>query len=227
MGYVNAARRLGVACLTDTAVTGLETAGGRIAAVLTPHGRVATPVVVNAAGPWSAPLSALAGVDLPVVPLRRQWLTTTPLPDIPADFPFVIDFAQSLYFHREGEGLLTGMSNPGEAVGFDQSVDPEWELAHLEAAVQRLPLLEQAGVVSRWAGLYEVTPDAHPILGATAVEGYHVVTGFSGHGFMHGPICGLLLAEIVTEGRASTLDVSSLALSRFAENKEIREYNVV
>jgi sarcosine oxidase subunit beta len=227
MGYVNAARRLGVACLTDTAVTGLETAGGRIAAVLTPHGRVATPVVVNAAGPWSAPLSALAGVDLPVVPLRRQWLTTTPLPDIPADFPFVIDFAQSLYFHREGEGLLTGMSNPGEAVGFDQSVDPAWELAHLEAAVQRLPLLEQAGVVSRWAGLYEVTPDAHPILGATAVEGYHVVTGFSGHGFMHGPICGLLLAEIVTEGRASTLDISSLALSRFAENKEIREYNVV
>lgn len=227
MGYVNAARRLGVTCLTDTSVIGLETAGGRLTGARTPHGSIATPIVVNAAGPWSAPLAAMAGVDLPVVPLRRQWLATTPLPDIPPDFPFVIDFAQSLYFHREGEGLLTGMSNPNQVPGFDQSVDPEWELVHLEAAAQRLPLLERAGVVSRWAGLYEVTPDAHPVLGHTPLEGFYVVTGFSGHGFMHGPICGLLMAEIITEGQARAVDVSSLALSRFAEHKEIVEYNVV
>ena len=227
MAYVSAARRLGVACLTEADVTGLETAGGRIAAVITAQGRIATPVAVNAAGPWSAPLAALAGLDLPVVPLRRQWLTTTPLPDLPTNFPFVIDFAQSLYFHPEGEGLLTGMSNPNEAVGFDQSVDPDWELTHMEAAVQRLPLLERAGVVSRWAGLYEVTPDAHPILGGTPVEGLYLITGFSGHGFMHGPICGQLLAEIITTGCAATLDVSALRLSRFAENQPIIEYNVV
>jgi sarcosine oxidase subunit beta len=140
----------------------------------------------------------------------------------------VIDFAQSLYFHPEGEGLLTGMSNPSEPVGFDQSVDPAWELVHLEAALQRLPLLaEGAGVASRWAGLYEVTPDAHPILGASPLEGFYLVTGFSGHGFMHGPIAGLLLAEIITTGRATTMDVSALAHSRFAESREIREYNVV
>jgi sarcosine oxidase subunit beta len=227
MAYANAARRLGVACLTDTNVTGLETTGGRISAAITPYGRIATPVVVNAAGPWSAPLAALAGLELPVVPLRRQWVTTTPLPALPPGFPFVIDFAQSLYFHPEGEGLLTGMSNPHEPVGFDQSVDPDWELVHLEGAVQRLPLLEQAGVASRWAGLYEVTPDAHPILGASPLAGFYLVTGFSGHGFMHGPIAGLLLAEIITTGRASTLDVSALALSRFAESRENREYNVV
>ncbi len=227
MAYINAARRLGVACLTETDVTGLETAGGRIAAVITALGRIATPAVVNAAGPWSAPLAALAGLDLPVVPLRRQWLTTTPLPELPPNFPFVIDFAQSLYFHPEGEGLLTGMSNPNEAVGFDQSVDPEWELTHMEAAVERLPLLERAGVVSRWAGLYEVTPDAHPILGGTPVEGFYLITGFSGHGFMHGPICGQLLAEIITTGRAAALDVTALRLSRFAENQPIVEYNVV
>jgi sarcosine oxidase subunit beta len=228
MAYVNAARRLGVACLTGTNVTGLETAGGRITAVITPQGRIAAPVVVNAAGPWSAPLAALAGLDLPVVPLRRQWITTTPLPALPRDFPFVIDFAQSLYFHPEGEGLLTGMSNPNEPVGFDQSVDPAWELVHLEAALQRLPLLaEEAGVASRWAGLYEVTPDAHPILGPSPLDGFYLVTGFSGHGFMHGPIAGLLLAEIITTGQASTMDVSALALSRFAESREIREYNVV
>jgi len=227
MAYVSAARRLGVACLTETDVIGLETVGGRIAAVVTAQGRIATPLVVNAAGPWSAPLAALAGLDLPVVPLRRQWLTTTPLPDLPPNFPFVIDFAQSLYFHPEGEGLLTGMSNSNEAAGFDQSVDPDWELTHMEAAVQRLPLLERAGVVSRWAGLYEVTPDAHPILGGTPVEGLYLITGFSGHGFMHGPICGQLLAEIITDGRASALDVSTLRLSRFAENQPIVEYNVV
>jgi sarcosine oxidase subunit beta len=227
MAYINAARRLGARCLTEVAVTGLEGSGGRITAVQTSAGRIEAGAVVNAAGPWSAPLAALAGVDLPVQPLRRQWLTTTSLPGLSRDFPFVIDFAQSLYFHPEGEGLLTGMSNTDEVPGFDQSVDSEWELVHLEAAAQRLPLLEQAGVNSRWAGLYEVTPDAHPILGATPLAGFYVVTGFSGHGFMHGPICGKLMAEVMTTGQASTLDISSLALSRFAENRSTVEYNVV
>jgi sarcosine oxidase subunit beta len=182
---------------------------------------------VNAAGPWSALIGRVAGVDVPVVPLRRQWLTTTPLSEVPPDFPFVIDFAQSLYFHREGEGLLTGMSNNDEPIGFDQSVDREWELVHLEAAAKRMPLLERAGVASRWAGLYEVTPDAHPLLGPTPVEGFYLVTGFSGHGFMHGPVCGRLMAELILEGRARTVDVSALSLHRFAGGKEMREYNVV
>jgi sarcosine oxidase subunit beta len=227
MAYVNAARRLGVACLTDVEVRAIDTAGGRITGVTTQLGAIATGAVIDAAGPWSARVADMAGVPVPVRPLRRQWLTTTPLPAVPADFPFVIDFAQSLYFHREGEGLLTGMSNPNEPFGFDQSVDDDWELVHMEAAIRRLPLLEQAGVVSRWAGLYEVTPDAHPILGATPVIGFYLVSGFSGHGFMHGPICGLLLAELLLDGRATTVDIAPLALGRFAENKEIVEYNVV
>jgi glycine/D-amino acid oxidase-like deaminating enzyme len=229
MGYINAARRLGAACLTDAEVTGIEVAGGKwkVEGVRTNRGSISTQIIVNAAGPWSALIGRMAGVDVPVVPLRRQWLTTTPLPQIPSDFPFVIDFAQSLYFHREGEGLLTGMSNNDEPIGFDQSVDREWELVHLEAAAKRMPLLEQAGVASRWAGLYEVTPDAHPILGATPVEGFYLVTGFSGHGFMHGPICGLLMAEMILDGQTHTLDVSMLSLRRFAEGREIREYNVV
>jgi sarcosine oxidase, subunit beta len=227
MGYVNAARRLGVTCLTDVDVQGITRESGRVTGVVTAQGRLAAGTVVNAAGPWSAQLGALAGVDVPVTPLRRQWLTTTPLPEVPPDFPFVIDFARSLYFHREGEGLLTGMSNPDEAPGYDQSVDDDWELTHMEAAVRRLPLLEQAGVVSRWAGLYEVSPDAHPILGGTPLAGFYLITGFSGHGFMHGPICGLLLAEMIVDGQATTLDVSALRLSRFAEHQEIVEYNVV
>jgi sarcosine oxidase subunit beta len=227
MGYINAARRLGVRCLTEVVVTGIEVSGGEVSGLQTNQGSIATRTIVNATGPWSATIGKMAGVDVPVVPLRRQWLTTTPLPEVPPDFPFVIDFAQSLYFHREGDGLLTGMSNNNEKIGDDQSVDPEWELVHMEAAAQRLPLLEKAGAASRWAGLYEVTPDAHPILGATPVKGFYLVTGFSGHGFMHGPICGELMSEIILDGQARTVDISMLALSRFAEGKEIREYNVI
>jgi len=227
MGYVEAARRRGALCLNEVAVTGVETDAGRVTGVRTTRGDIATRVVVNAAGPWSAALGRMAGVAVPVTPLRRQWLTTTPVPGLPADFPFVIDFAQSLYFHREGEGLLTGMSNPNETPGEDQNVDPDWELVHLEAALQRLPLLERAGVASRVAGLYEVTPDAHPILGRTPLEGFYLITGFSGHGFMHGPICGRLLAEIILDGQASTLDVSALAYDRFSGEALTREYHVV
>jgi sarcosine oxidase subunit beta len=169
----------------------------------------------------------MAGVHIPITPVRRQMVTTTPLPDLRPDFPFVIDFAQSLYFHREGEGILTGMSNPDEVAGFDQTIDREWEAVALEAAARRLPLLEHAGRLSGWAGLYEVTPDAHPVFGETPVEGFWVVAGFSGHGFMHGPVAGRLMAERLTQGRFVTVDVSQLDLARFDQGRQIREYNVV
>ncbi len=227
MGYVNAARRLGIKLFTDTTVTAIDTRGGKVSAVVTNRGRIETPLVSNAAGPWAASIGKMVGLDLPIVPIRRQWLTTTPLPGIPDDFPFVIDFAQSLYFHREGRGLLTGMSNPNQAPGIDQSVDPEWELVAMEAAAQRLPMLETAGVASRLAGLYEVTPDAHPILGATPLEGFYVCAGFSGHGFMHGPICGKLLAEEILDGHATTLNIADLRFDRFARRAIAQEYNVV
>lgn len=227
-GYINGARRLGAKLFTDAEVTGIVVEGGRVRGVHSQLGDIATPVVVNAAGPWAALVGRMAGVDIPVQPIRRQILVTTPLLEIPPDFPFVIDFAQSLYFHREGEGLLTGMSNPNERPGFDQSVDPEWELVHLEAAMRRLLLLERAGKAAAWAGLYEVSPDAHPILGRVAeLEGFYCINGFSGHGFMHGPIAGLLLAEEILDGAAHTIDITPLRLDRFREGRAIREYNVV
>lgn len=227
-GYVNGARRLGVKTLNDVEVTGIEVEGGRVRGVSTPGGRIATDHVVNATGPWASVIGSMAGVAIPVEPLRRQIVVTTPIPALPRDFPFVIDFAKSLYFHQEGEGILTGMSNPYETPGFSQAVDAEWELVHLEAAMQRMPILEDAGIVSRWAGLYEVTPDAHPILGRVReVENFYCITGFSGHGFMHGPVCGLLLAEEILDGKAHTLDVSSLSLERFVSGHAVVEYNVV
>jgi sarcosine oxidase subunit beta len=213
--------------MTDVEVVGIECAGGRVHAVRTTAGRVECAQVVNAAGPWLAQVGTLAGVEIPVSPVRRQMVTTTPLPELPPDFPFVIDFAQSLYFHREGEGILTGMSNPDQTPGFDQAIDEDWELIALERAAARMPMLEHAGRVSGWAGLYEVTPDAHPIFGPTPVQGLWVVGGFSGHGFMHGPIAGKLMAEFVLDGNARSVDVSALDLARFAEGRLVHEYNVV
>jgi sarcosine oxidase subunit beta len=227
MGYINAATKLGATCLGGVDVTGLQVSGGKVTGVETNQGSISAPLVLNAAGPWAAQVGAFAGVEIPITPVRRQMLTTTPLPEVPADFPFVIDFAQSLYFHREGDGLLTGMSNPDQAAGYDQNVDPDWELVNLERAAARLPLLEKAGLASHWAGLYEVTPDAHPIFGKTPVDGFFLVAGFSGHGFMHGPVAGKLMTEIMLDGTASTVDVSMLDLARFAEGRQIREYNVI
>jgi len=227
-GYVSGARRLGAKLLNDVEVTGIRVAGGRVQGVITDQGDVATPVVVNAAGPWAGVVGEMAGVDIPVVPVRRQIVVTGPMPEIPPDFPFTIDFAPSLYFHHEGQGILTGMSNHDEPTSFDQSVDREWELTHLETAMQRLPILERAGLTSRWAGLYENSPDAHPILGRIpAVEGFYCIGGFSGHGFQHGPACGLLLAEEILDGQAHTLDITSLYIDRFERGEEIVEYNVV
>jgi sarcosine oxidase subunit beta len=227
MGYVSMAQRLGVKAYTSTPVIGIQVRSGRIIGVATPQGTISTPVIVDATGPWSSLTGRMASLEVPVSPIRRQWLTTTPIPNLPPDFPFVIDFAKSLYFHPEGPGLLTGMSNPNEPPGFDQNIDPQWELVHMEAAIDRLPLLEKVGLASRLAGLYEVTPDAHPIIGKTPVEGYFIASGFSGHGFMHGPITGKLMAEIILNGQATTMDISVLDFARFSEGRLIPEYNVV
>jgi len=227
MGYINAAQRLGVQCLNKVEVTGIRVEAGRIAAVETNQGTISTGAVVNAAGPWAGVIGAMAGVDIPITAIRRQIMTTTPLPEVPVDHPFVLDFAQSLYFHREGEGILTGMSNPDEKHGFDQNIDEAFEMVNLEAAIARMPCLEKAGLLTHWAGLYEVTPDAHPVFGKSTIDGFTIVAGFSGHGFMHGPIAGKLMTEFILDGKFKSVDVSMLDLARFSEGRPIREYNVV
>jgi sarcosine oxidase subunit beta len=227
MGYINRGRDLGVKPLTEVAVQDIDVQGNRVVAVDTSAGDVACSQVINAAGPWAAQVGAMAGVEIPITALRRQWVSTTALPDLPPDFPFVIDFAQALYFHPEGEGVLTGMTNPHQKPGFDQNIDREWELTALEAAAQRMPMLEQAGRLTGLAGLYEDTPDSHPIFGPTPIEGFWLVAGFSGHGFMHGPIAGKLMAEFLLEGKARSVDVSMLDFARFVEGRSIQEYHVV
>lgn len=227
MGYINAAQKMGVKAISGAEVIGITVSGGNVEEAQTSLGGIKTRMILNAAGPWSNQISKMAGIQIPVLPLRRQMFTTNPLKEVPADFPFVIDFAKSLYFHREGEGLLIGMSNQHEVPGFDQTVDEDFELVNLEAAIERMPLVEKASRASHWAGLYEVTPDAHPIYGGTDVKGFTLCAGFSGHGFMHGPISGKLMSEFILDGKFSSVDVSMLDLKRFEEGRLIQEYNVV
>lgn len=227
-GYVSAARRLGARLFTGVEVTGLGVRSNGVSNVQTNAGSIEAATLVNAAGPFAADVGRMLGLDLPISPLRRQMVLTTPLPEIPLDFPFVIDFATGLYFHREGAGLFTGMANHDERSGTDESVDLDWEQTALEFAVRRMPLLEQAGLASHWAGLYEMTPDAHPLVGRLApFDNVYVAAGFSGHGFMQGPIIGKLLAEVMLDGRAHTIDITALSPARFAAGATLREYNVV
>lgn len=231
------AARLGVQIETETAVTGIKIegrrprelgVGGRVAAVVTDRGEIATRAVVCCAGAWSAEIGHMVGLDIPIAPLRRQLFVTSPLPQIPRDHPFTIEFSTSLYFHPEGQGLLVGMSNHDEKPGYHLAIDEAFRERTLERAVYRLPLLENAEIAREWAGLYEVTPDAHPIFGeAKALPGFYIAAGFSGHGFMHSPATGVVMSEIVLDGQSKTVDVSSLNLERFAEGKLIEEVNVI
>jgi sarcosine oxidase, subunit beta len=227
-GYIANARRLGAARHTGARVTAIESRGGRVSRVVTSAGDVDTRNVVIAAGPWSGEVGAMAGIELPVVPVRRQIAVTDAIDGLRPDFPFIIDFARSLYFHREGRGILTGKSNPDEPAGFDTNVDEGWRLRHLEEAMDRLPLLADAGIAAEWAGLYEVTPDDQPILGRLPqVDGLYSCAGFSGHGLMHGPAAGLVLAEEILDGRAHSVDIDPLRYARFAAGVSAGEYNVV
>lgn len=217
-GYITGAKRRGVKCLSDMEIIGIHVENNHIRGVMTKKGEIAAPIVVNAAGAWAPQIGAMIGIEIPVKPVRRQIAVTTAIPEMPTDFPFVYDVAQRIYFHREGPGILTGMLNKKQPPGYNQEVDRKWELIHFDAAMARMPILEQVGIRARWAGLCEYSPDDHPILGSVpGVEGFYLINGFSCHGFMHGPAAGLLLAEEILDGEAHTLDTASLRLTRFKD----------
>jgi sarcosine oxidase subunit beta len=227
-GYISCARKLGVSLRTGTPATSLRIDNNRVSAVVTPAGEIEAGNVLLAAGAWSAQLGSMIGLDIPISPVRRQIALTRPASPVRDDLPFIIDFSRSLYFHREGDGILTGMSNNDEAPGFDTRVDTEWTLRHLERAVARLPLLADAELVTEWAGLYEITPDDQPILGRLpAADNLFVCAGFSGHGLMHGPAAGLLMAEEILDGGARSIDITPLRYERFAAGAVRGEYNVI
>jgi sarcosine oxidase subunit beta len=223
-----AARRAGAELRLGTPVERVTLDAGRVSGVETSHGRIAAPVVVNAAGPWAAALAATAGVSLPLDPIARQVVTTGPFPGVPDRRTLVIDAGTSFYFHREGAGVLMGMGAPDERPSFDTSVDDRFVAeVLLPRAVEVFPPLAEAGVASSWCGLYEMTPDRHPILGEAPVPGLWLANGFSGHGFQHAPVVGTLLAEMIVDGGARTVDVSGLGLDRFGAGHLEAEGHVV
>lgn len=226
-GYAAGARRHGAVIRRHCAVTGIDLRGGEIAGVRTEHGDVRTGTVICTAGAWSAAIGELAGVALPVRPLRRQIRVTEPIPDLPPALPMTIDFGTTFYFHPEGAGLLVGMSDPDEEYGFHLSTSDGW-LDRLGAAVQRrAPRLAEVGLARGWAGLYEVTPDHNAIVGESSeVSRFLYATGFSGHGFLQGPAIGEVLRDLVLR-REPVVDVSSLDVRRFADDAARPEHNVV
>lgn len=227
-GFAKGARKHGAQIETETTVTGIKIDGGRISAVETNQGEIATRTVVNCAGPWAVQIGKMVGLDIPIAPVRRQFFTTDALSQIPHDHPMTIEMATSLYFHPEGAGLLIGMSNADEKPGDTYAIDEEFHLKTLERAMYRLPLLEHARVASQTAGLYEVTPDDQPIIAQVrALPGFYIAAGFSGHGFQHSPATGKLMSELIVDGAAKTIDISMLNFERFAEGRLIQEGNVV
>ena len=205
----------------------IERDHGRITGVRTASGRIATETVVDAAGPWGAQVAALAGVDLPITPLRRQIFVTDPVPGLDRDFPLTVEMATSFYCHRESGGVLMGMADPADKPGFDDSVNWDFLPTLVERALDRLPPMEKANVKTGWASFYEDTPDKHPIIGRVeGLPGFLSAAGFSGHGLMHAPAVGEAIAELVVDGK-TTLDISALAHDRFARGALIREHNVI
>jgi sarcosine oxidase subunit beta len=230
-GYATAARRAGATIRTHVTVTGLATSpdGGRVVGVDTEEGRIAAPLVVLAAGVWSPPLASSVGLDLPVTPYPRQLVQTTDFPGRPARRTLVIETGTMFFFHREGAGILMGIPPEDERSTFDTSPDDRFVAEELlPAAMRTLPAVEAAGLASTWVGLYEMTPDHHPVVGPVdGLDGLLVATGFSGHGFQHGPIVGRLLAEVAVDGRATTIDIGPLRPERFARGELIEESHVV
>ncbi|MCO5973063.1 NAD(P)/FAD-dependent oxidoreductase [Actinoallomurus soli] len=226
LGYAGAARRHGATLLPNCAATGVETAGGRIVAVRTEGGRIETDTVICAAGAWSREVGEWVGVDLPVTPLRRQILISEPIPDLPPT-AFTIDFATSFYFHREGRGLLIGMSDPEETPGFKLDRSDAWLPRLGEAMAHRAPALLDVGFGTGWAGLYEVTPDHNALIGtAEGVDRFIYATGFSGHGFLMSPAVGEVVRDLYL-GRTPFVDVSGLDTRRFALAGARPELNIV
>ncbi|HXD32546.1 MAG TPA: FAD-binding oxidoreductase [Pyrinomonadaceae bacterium] len=226
MGFMLNARERGVRLWLDTEVTGVVTEKNRITGVMTSRGLVSSRIVVNAAGAWAAYIAKLAGAELPVEPLRRQLVPTEPFDGLPKRFPMVIDMSTGFHFRREGKGILLAWNDPDEKPGFKHDFDTSFIEKILTRAAERVPCLVDAEVNPRraWAGLYEMTPDHHAIIGpAPEVEGLYFVNGFSGHGVMHSPASGRVTADLILHGRSDVIDTSDLSVTRFAQGRALKE----
>jgi len=222
-GFASGAKRAGVKIHEGMEVTGISTAKGKIRSVKTKKEEISTPVVVNAGGPYAASIGEMAGVQVPVKPLRRQIFVTAPFHLTDHPIPLTIDFHRGWYFRQEGDGLL--LAGPLDLEpSFNLNTEYEAMAEASENAMYRVPVLEKARIARGWAGLYEISPDHHAILGRVpGVEGFILANGFSGHGFQHSPAVGKVISELILDGKGETIDISSLSIERFKKGMLILE----
>lgn len=242
-GFTEGAKRNGAEIEFACAVNSIKVEDGRVTGVETGSGTIECETVVLCTGAWARELAATAGIDLPVEPQRRQIVWARSTEPLPERLPMVIDIGSGFHF-RPARDFTAPQSGPGkrDACASAGDVlfaypDPDAGLSTVaecqddfidkvyERARVRSPFLHACGVVRDKcrAGLYENSPDHHAILGGCDIDGLYFANGFSGHGVMHSPATGRALAEIILDGRASFLDVSCLALGRFAKGEMLHE----
>ena len=230
-GFMTRAAEQGANLWKKTDVTGIVLDSRGICGVETTRGYVATRTVVNAAGAWAAQAARLAGVELPVEPLRRMLVPSEPFEEFPHSSPMVIDMSNGFHFRPEGRGFLLAWNDPEETPGYKTDFEPSFIEKILTHAANRVPVFENLAVNPKraWAGLYEMTPDHHAILGPVpGVPGFFLANGFSGHGVMHAPATGKIVSDLILKGKTGVVDDASvLGFDRFARGALLHETAVL
>jgi sarcosine oxidase subunit beta len=225
-GFLGKAQANGCALERATEVVGIDAHAGRVTGVRTGKGNVSCRTVVNAAGPWAGLVAKSANVDLPIYPMRRMLVPTEPFPGLPDPLPMVIDMSTGFHFRPEGIGLLMAWNDPAEKPGFQTAFDPAFVEKILTHAADRVPAFVDLQVnPSRcWAGMYSMSRDHHAILGPVPeLDGFYCANGFSGHGVMHSPATGRIVADLILRGASDLIDAELLSVRRFAAGRMIHE----
>ena len=222
-GFAGGAKRAGVKIYEGAEVTRILSEKGKVKGVKVGEEVISTSTVINAGGPYAVSIGEMVGIKIPVKPLRRQIFVTAPFHLTDCPFPLTIDFHRGWYFRQEGDGLL--LSGPLDLEpSFNLNIDYEAMAETSENSMSRVPVLEKARIARGWAGLYETSPDHHAILGRVPeVEGFILANGFSGHGFQHSPGVGKVISELIVNGKAITIDISSLSIERFERGELMLE----
>ena len=230
-GFMASAIEHGATLWKKTEVTAINIDQNGAFNVETTRGPVSTRTVVNAAGAWSEQIAKFVGIDLPVEPLRRMLVPSEPFSEFPHSAPMVIDMSTGFHFRPEGRGFLLAWNDPEETPGYKTDFEPSFIEKILMHAANRVPAFENLPVNPKraWAGLYEMTPDHHCILGpVAALPGFFLANGFSGHGVMHSPATGKILADMILQGKTNVVDdVSVLGYERFARGELLHETAVL
>jgi glycine/D-amino acid oxidase-like deaminating enzyme len=225
-GLMAAARAKGARLVQDCVVTGIQVTGGKVTGVESAQGVFSAPVVVNAAGAWAEPLNKMVGLELSYTTWRHDTMFVVRPPEIGPTHPTVIDFGKEMYFRPEGNLTLVGLED-GNPLGESPDNDADHaKKGFVERAIDRLclrmPAMEKGALHSAHGGYDGITPDQHPMLGAMGPDGFYLDCGHSGTGFKTAPAVGLCMSELILDGAAKTVDISSLSPRRFADGKLIK-----